>query len=123
MLFALSFEYLLEVGAILHEFVSLEVASTAPFLLEGVDLPDGKVTSSGPPDSFRKLVLVLNEPRIPDHRRSRRLVLLEEDLLSSRIDGGVRDRHHAGPKHLGDTIAVKEIADAELFGHEAVSAS
>src|SRR3954469_19950911 len=120
MLFALRFEYLLEVGAILHELISLEVASTAPFFLECVDLADGEMTSSGPPDAFRKLVLVLNEPRIPDHSRSGRLVLLEEDILSSRINSGVRDRHHARPEHLRNTVTVKKIADPELFGHEAI---
>src|SRR4051794_11638080 len=100
MLFALRFEYFLEVRAILDELVSLEVAPAAPLLLEGLDLPDGEVPSSRPPDAFRKLVLVLNEPRIPDHGRSGRLVLLQEDLLSSsRIGSSVRDRHHARPEH------------------------
>ena len=84
MLLALLIEHLLQVGAVLDELEGLEVAGPAPDLLERIHLAHRELSRPPVPDAGSELVLVGDERLVPDDGRSRRLVLLQKDLLSCR---------------------------------------
>ena len=48
--------------------------------------------------------------------------MLEKNLLTGGRLRTIGDRHHARPEHLGDAVAVKCVANFQLFCHDRPSA-
>jgi hypothetical protein len=85
-LLALLVQHLLQVGAVLDELIGLEIAGPAPPLLERIDLRHREIGGPARQDPVRQLLLIGNEILVPDDRRGRRLILLEEHLLARRCE-------------------------------------
>jgi hypothetical protein len=77
---ALLVHHLLKVGAVLHELEGLEVAGAAPHSSNESTCATAKL-SALPRTTRADSSSVGDELLVPDHRRRRRLVLLEEHLL------------------------------------------
>ena len=118
---ALLLEHVLEVARVGDELEGREVGAAAPRLLERVDQTNRVACGLAVANPARQLLLVLDELRIPDHRRRRRLVLLEKDLRAARPVRRVRDRHHPRAEDLRDAVSADRVSDPQLLRHARVS--